>query len=173
MTFLFLALSRSWMLIAAVEIVSTYCHQQLDWQLMLVFWREKNGCESNNLCDFFKIILSLSIFSLKIANIMKELEKNLGMIEEVTGRIVIRMAHSLVSLNFFKRLKRIGGRNLEDGWVAHYRYLPNYHSSAIIVRFPDCKTVIIALIPSSKRNQPIFLQTSVLTCNCVWKKRIR
>ncbi len=46
---------------------------------------------------------------------MKELEKNLGMIEEVTEKIVIRMAHSLVSLNFFKHLKRIGGNDLENG----------------------------------------------------------
>ncbi|XP_033634340.1 insulin-like peptide receptor isoform X1 [Asterias rubens] len=53
-------------------------------------------------------------------NIMKDLEKNLGMIEEVTEKIVIRMAHSLVSLNFFKRLKRIGGRDLENGLYSFY-----------------------------------------------------
>ncbi|XP_022110931.1 insulin-like peptide receptor isoform X2 [Acanthaster planci] len=53
-------------------------------------------------------------------NIMKELEKNLGMIEEVTEKIVIRMAHSLVSLNFLKHLKRIGGTVLENGLYSFY-----------------------------------------------------
>ena len=46
---------------------------------------------------------------------MRELEKNLGMIEEVTEKIVIRMAYSLVSLNFLRNLKRIGGAGLENG----------------------------------------------------------
>ncbi|XP_038076656.1 insulin-like peptide receptor [Patiria miniata] len=53
-------------------------------------------------------------------NIMKEFEKNLGMIEEVTERIVIRMAYSLVSLNFLRRLKRIGGASLENGLYSFY-----------------------------------------------------
>ncbi|XP_071481158.1 insulin-like peptide receptor isoform X2 [Diadema antillarum] len=46
-------------------------------------------------------------------NVVTELENNLGLIEVVTGALVIRRANSLVSLNFLKKLRRIEGQ--EDG----------------------------------------------------------
>jgi len=48
------------------------------------------------------------------ANLVKELENNLDMIEEIDDSLVIANSHSLVSLNFLKSLKVIHGKKLED-----------------------------------------------------------
>lgn len=46
--------------------------------------------------------------------VVKVLEENLGMIEEIDGYLKVVRSFSLVSLNFFKTLKRIRGKQLES-----------------------------------------------------------
>ncbi|XP_060537020.1 insulin-like receptor [Cylas formicarius] len=47
-------------------------------------------------------------------NVVKELEDNLSMIEEIDGYLKVVRSFSLVSLNFLRNLKRIGGKYLES-----------------------------------------------------------
>lgn len=71
-------------------------------------------------------------------DVVKELEKNLNLIEEITGYLKVARSSSLKSLNFLKSLKRIGieedkltegnyalyvldNRNLEELWDWHNR----------------------------------------------------
>lgn len=49
-------------------------------------------------------------------NIEEELEKNLGMIEEIEGFLKVHRSFSLRSLNFLKKLRIIHGRNLESNF---------------------------------------------------------
>lgn len=60
---------------------------------------------SNNIGLFFFFFLE---------NIVKDLEKNMGMIEEIGGYLKIVRSFPLVSLNFLKNLKRIRGNQLES-----------------------------------------------------------
>lgn len=46
--------------------------------------------------------------------VVKELTENLGMIEEIEGYLKVVRSFSLVSLNFFQKLKRIRGKYLES-----------------------------------------------------------
>ncbi|XP_070542037.1 insulin-like peptide receptor [Ptychodera flava] len=60
--------------------------------------------------------------SLKISvhggnNVIAELEENLKMIEEVVDYIEISHSYPVVSLTFLKNLRRIGGRELYNGYV--------------------------------------------------------
>ncbi len=48
------------------------------------------------------------------ANLVKELENNLDMIEEIDESLIVANSHSLFSLNFFKALKKIHGKKLEE-----------------------------------------------------------
>ncbi|CAH0562735.1 unnamed protein product [Brassicogethes aeneus] len=48
------------------------------------------------------------------SNVVNQLEENLGMIEEIHGYLKIVRSFPLVSLNFFKSLKRIKGESLES-----------------------------------------------------------
>jgi len=47
-------------------------------------------------------------------NLVKELEENMDMIEDIEGSLVVANSHSLSSLNFLKSLKRIHGNILEE-----------------------------------------------------------
>nr|WEY17517.1 insulin-like growth factor 1 receptor [Anadara broughtonii] len=58
----------------------------------------------------------LEIGILKGSNVGKELEENLGQIKEVLGHIWIHSSHALLSLNFFKSLEKIHGKNLYNGF---------------------------------------------------------
>ncbi|KAL4222001.1 hypothetical protein ACF0H5_018047 [Mactra antiquata] len=49
--------------------------------------------------------------------ISKILEENLADLEEVTGYIKIQYCYAILSLHFLKNLRRIGGKNLYDGYV--------------------------------------------------------
>ncbi|XP_039275988.1 insulin receptor [Nilaparvata lugens] len=51
-------------------------------------------------------------------NVVKELENNLNMIEEINGYLKIVRSFPLVSLNFLKKLKVIHGEKLESGKYA-------------------------------------------------------
>lgn len=42
---------------------------------------------------------------------MEELEENLGEIREIEGFLKVVRSHSLVSLSFLKKLRKIGGRD--------------------------------------------------------------
>uniref|UniRef100_A0AAR5PW78 Tyrosine-protein kinase receptor n=2 Tax=Dendroctonus ponderosae TaxID=77166 RepID=A0AAR5PW78_DENPD len=46
--------------------------------------------------------------------VVKALQENLGMIEEIDDYLKVVRSFSLLNLNFFKSLRRIGGRNLES-----------------------------------------------------------
>lgn len=48
-------------------------------------------------------------------NIVKELEENLAMIQEINGYLKIVRSYPLVSLNFLKSLKKIRGSSLDNG----------------------------------------------------------
>ena len=51
-------------------------------------------------------------------NVVKELEENLSMLEEIEGYLKIVRSFPLVSLNFLRRLKIIRGTKLDSGkWV--------------------------------------------------------
>ena len=58
-------------------------------------------------CSFIKGDLEIQIKG--GANIVSELEKNLGNIEEIRGTLKIVRSFPLLSLNFFKRLRVIHG----------------------------------------------------------------
>jgi insulin receptor len=47
-------------------------------------------------------------------NVVKELEENLGMLEEIEGYLKIVRSFPLVSLNFLRRLKFIHGKKLDS-----------------------------------------------------------
>lgn len=47
-------------------------------------------------------------------NLVRELEHNLDMIEEIEDSLVVANSHSLFSLNFLKSLKMIRGKKLEE-----------------------------------------------------------
>lgn len=46
-----------------------------------------------------------------VGNVAQELERNLGQIEEVQGYIWIHHSNTLLSLGFFKNLRKIHGKN--------------------------------------------------------------
>jgi insulin receptor len=48
-------------------------------------------------------------------NIVKELEENLSMLEEIEGYLKIVRSFPLVSLNFLRRLRVIHGKKLDSG----------------------------------------------------------
>lgn len=48
------------------------------------------------------------------ANVVAEFEENLSMIEEISGYLKVVRSFPLISLNFFKSLKRIRGEDLES-----------------------------------------------------------
>uniref|UniRef100_A0A8D9BPN7 receptor protein-tyrosine kinase n=1 Tax=Cacopsylla melanoneura TaxID=428564 RepID=A0A8D9BPN7_9HEMI len=52
------------------------------------------------------------------ANVVKELEDNLGMVEEIEGYLKIARSYPVMSLNFFKKLRVIRGRDLETNKFA-------------------------------------------------------
>ena len=51
-------------------------------------------------------------------DVVSELEKNLDSIEEIRDYLKVARSGSLISLNFLKRLRTIGGQVLEDGKYA-------------------------------------------------------
>lgn len=57
---------------------------------------------------------SIGVILLFLENIVKDLEKSMGMIEEIGGYLKIVRSFPLVSLNFLKNLKRIRGNQLES-----------------------------------------------------------
>lgn len=48
-------------------------------------------------------------------NVVKELEENLNMLEEIEGYLKIVRSFPLVSLNFLRKLKVIHGKKLDSG----------------------------------------------------------
>lgn len=71
----------------------------------------------HNLFTSIKYIINYKkLFSLYFTeNMVKELEENLNMIEEIEGFLKIVRSFPLVSLNFLKRLRVIKGNILESG----------------------------------------------------------
>lgn len=67
-------------------------------------------------CTYIKGALEIRISS--GSNIAVELEENLGQIEEVSTYIWIHASHALLSLNFFRSLRRIGGMTLYNAKYA-------------------------------------------------------
>lgn len=55
------------------------------------------------------------IYVLFLVNVVKELEENLKMIEEIQGYLKIVRSFPLMSLNFLKKLRVIHGDLLESG----------------------------------------------------------
>jgi insulin receptor len=48
-------------------------------------------------------------------NVVKELEENLNMLEEIEGYLKIVRSFPLISLNFLRKLKVIHGKTLDSG----------------------------------------------------------
>lgn len=55
-------------------------------------------------------------------NVMKELESCLGEVREISGFLKVMRSYALVSLNFFKKLKKIGGQ-APNGTKKHSLYI--------------------------------------------------
>ncbi|XP_052100450.1 insulin-like peptide receptor isoform X1 [Mytilus californianus] len=64
-----------------------------------------------------KIYGALEIRIMKGSNIQQELERNLGQITEINEYLWIHNSHALLSLNFFKKLRVIGGESLVNGFA--------------------------------------------------------
>ncbi|XP_076101459.1 insulin-like peptide receptor isoform X2 [Mytilus galloprovincialis] len=64
-----------------------------------------------------KIYGALEIRIMKGSNIQQELETNLGQITEINEYLWIHNSHALLSLNFFKKLRVIGGESLVNGYA--------------------------------------------------------
>ncbi|XP_026465449.1 insulin-like receptor [Ctenocephalides felis] len=83
--------------------------------------RECNGGVVNNIASAQQlkycthILQSLEIKIIGAINIVKELEENLAMIQEINGYLKIVRSYPLVSLNFLKSLKKIRGSSLDNG----------------------------------------------------------
>lgn len=58
--------------------------------------------------------LEIAIRSQGSTNIVRELEQSLSSLEEITEYLKITRSYPLISLHFFKSLRRIGGENIES-----------------------------------------------------------
>ena len=67
--------------------------------------QRKNAQNSNN--HLYSVFFT--------GNIQQELETNLGQITEINEYLWIHNSHALLSLNFFKKLRVIGGESLVNG----------------------------------------------------------
>lgn len=50
-----------------------------------------------------------------VENVVKELDENLSMVEEIEGYLKIVRSFPLISLNFLRKLRVIHGKTLDNG----------------------------------------------------------
>ena len=76
------------------------------------------------------------VINVNRGEVTKELEENLQYIEEISGQLKIERSHSLVSLHFFKSLKKIGGM-VDGGTMKSQKTLTIFENDNLQKLFPD------------------------------------
>lgn len=67
------------------------------------------------LCEWYSCTVIFHVSE----NVIKELEQSLSDIEEIEGALKVMRSYPLISLNFFKKLKVIHGRNIQENYALY------------------------------------------------------